>query len=83
VLKTEWEIAREREAIRYRAHFAVRLAVADGRLPRAKTQTCSGCGGVAHHYHHYVAYTPQHWLDVVPMCRSCHGKADHSGVLYE
>jgi hypothetical protein len=35
---------------------------------------CPDCGTPAVIYHHHRGYAPEHWLDVVAMCQSCHGK---------
>ncbi len=57
---------------RRRARSAVGLAVASGRLPRANTQPCTDCKGVASEYDHYLGYEREHWLSVEPVCRLCH-----------
>ena len=53
-----------------KAHDAVKRAVKTGKLPRASSLTCK-CGKAATEYHH-ENYEREHWLDVVPLCRSCH-----------
>ena len=55
------------------ANQKVRQAVVMGQLPKIKTLTCVDCGAQAAHYHHHNGYEPEHWLDVVPLCRTCHG----------
>jgi hypothetical protein len=49
-------------------HFAIKM----GQLPKAKDQQCSYCVEPAIEYHHHLGYEPQHWLDVVPVCKQCH-----------
>ncbi len=60
---------------RFKARWKVNNAVRDGKLPRIKTLLCA-CGKQAQQYHHHNGYAPEHALDVVPMCRPCHRKAD-------
>lgn len=57
----------------------VNRKVAAGELPAPKTLTCQKCGKQAQDYHH-PSYERQHWLFVVPLCRSCH-KLIHTGTL--
>ena len=64
---------RIRHPDRERARQAVREAIKSGRLPRSDTLQCS-CGEPAKHHHHHKGYEPTYWLDVVPVCRSCHNK---------
>lgn len=54
------------------AHSAVYRAVRDGRLPHASDLACNQCGNQALDYHHHNGYSREHWLDVIPLCRSCH-----------
>jgi len=56
-----------------RAHRAVSNAVNEGKLPHISTRQCNKCGGQAVDYHHH-SYEPECWLDVEPLCRSCHLK---------
>ncbi len=51
---------------------ALRKAVITGELPNIKTQICVDCGEPADDYHHHNGYEPEHWLDVIPLCRTCH-----------
>jgi len=55
-----------------KAHKAVSHAIENGMLPKAQSLVCSRCGKKAHQYHHHLGYEPEHWLDVIPACRSCH-----------
>lgn len=54
-----------------KARSAVSKAIKIGKLPRPDTLKCS-CGEKAKQYHHHKGYAPEHWLDVVPICRKCH-----------
>lgn len=56
-----------------KAQIAVSNAKRDGRL--VKPGSCEHCGTSekkiqAHHW----SYEPEHWLDVIWLCTSCHGK---------
>lgn len=53
------------------ARRSVRSAVAQGKLPSISSCVCADCGAPAAEYHH-KSYDQEHWLDVVPLCRSCH-----------
>lgn len=55
------------------AQVTVNDAIRKGQLPRLDTLQCS-CGSQAKHYHHNKGYAPEHWLDVIPVCRKCHLK---------
>jgi len=57
-----------------RAKNAVNNAIRDGRLPRPDTRRCHCCPNPAQQYHHWYGYKPEHWLDVVPVCKKCHSK---------
>jgi len=54
-----------------KATRAVNHAIRDGIIPRPDTLKCS-CGEPAKQYHHHFGYTPEHWLDVIPVCLNCH-----------
>lgn len=56
---------------RIAARHAVRQAIKDGQLPHPDSLQCS-CGEPAKQYHHHKGYAPEHWLDVIPVCRKCH-----------
>lgn len=59
-----------------RARSAVRQAVLAGELPHISTQECVKCGKQAQEWHHTKDYAPDNWLEVEPMCRSCHRKIE-------
>lgn len=56
------------------ARYQVKLALLDGRL--RKPATCSECGDAAEYIeaHHHNGYDQDHWLDVLWLCKRCHGK---------
>lgn len=55
------------------ARHAVFYAVKTGKMLPASAQKCEDCGSEAEHLHH-ESYSPEHLLDVVPLCTTCHGK---------
>lgn len=67
---------RQRPDVRQRdsANRAVLRAIKRGLTPHATKRKCADCGNQASQHHHHNGYEPKHWLDVVPICRSCHGK---------
>lgn len=56
------------------ARWQVKLALLEGRL--VKPKTCSECGleKVFIEAHHHNGHDEAHWLDVVWLCKGCHGK---------
>lgn len=60
---------------RYAATNAVWSAILTGKLPKASEHPCANpkCTNHANQYHH-ASYEPEHWLDVIPLCVSCHVK---------
>jgi len=58
------------------AQIAARVTVANairlGKIPSASALPCVQCGGNAQEYHHYLGYSKEHRLDVIPVCRKCH-----------
>ncbi len=59
---------------RWKAMNAVNHAVRGGKLPPVKTLKCHLCFNLAEQYHHYLSYKPQHWLNILPVCKKCHRK---------
>ena len=55
------------------ARKAVFDAIQRGDLPTLESQSCA-CGALAESYHHHKGYGRQHYLDVIPLCWSCHYK---------
>ena len=66
---------------RHIARLQVKYAIIRGNLLPIGDQLCLYCQQPAHEYHHYLGYDQEHWLDVVPTCRSCHRRIDR-GVSY-
>lgn len=62
----------EEKSLQRKAHAAISYAVSKGRLNRAATFLCVSCNNQAHEWHHHLGYQPEHWLDVIPLCLSCH-----------
>lgn len=56
------------------ASSAISYEVKKGRMTRAADLPCRDCGGNADEYHHHLGYSRGHWLDAVPLCKSCHVK---------
>lgn len=65
--KAQW---RKNNPEHNKAGRVVQNAVKYGRLPAVNFLKCS-CGQQAKHYHHH-SYAPEHWLDVIPVCYTCH-----------
>lgn len=57
-----------------KAGDAVNHAIRDGKLISPKFLLCHYCPKPAQQYHHWHGYEPEHWLDIVPACKSCHVK---------
>jgi len=54
------------------AKNAVYLAIKQGNLTPANILSCHYCDQPAKEYHHWHGYEPEHWLDVIPVCKKCH-----------
>ena len=68
--------AKARNPQRVKAHGAVNQAIARGDIPPAYSVVCESCQEAqAKHYHHHLGYAQEHWMDVVALCTTCHGKA--------
>ena len=63
---------RSKYPIQYKANGAVNRALKDGDLIRPSS--CSCCGKICVPDGHHWSYDEKHWLDVIWLCRSCHGK---------
>lgn len=61
------------------AQQAVRIEVRKGNMPKASECVCKACGSQASQYHH-SSYESEDWLNVVPLCNSCHVRV-HRGTL--
>lgn len=56
-----------------KAGKAVEYAIRQGHLLHPSDCLCAICSSRnAEHYHHYMGYEKDHWLDVMPVCISCH-----------
>ncbi len=53
------------------AHRAIQSAIEAGHMKSASSLKCADCGDDARDYHH-ESYEEEKWLDVEPLCRSCH-----------
>ena len=62
----------ERETAKERLRYAIK----SGKIPRATALECANCGLPADDYHHHHGYSPEHALDVIPLCTKCHAQAD-------
>ncbi|MCA9732652.1 hypothetical protein KC799_11015 [candidate division KSB1 bacterium] len=71
-------IMRAKDPNHDRARSAVRQAVLAGELQHVSTQDCVKCGKQAQEWHHTKGYAPKNWLDVEPICRSCHRKLERA-----
>lgn len=78
---------RQLRATQADANLAVARAIIDGDLP-ARPATCSICGAAGRAsaraawsivYHHH-SYELEHHLDVIAVCRECHGRI-HEGQM--
>ena len=66
---------KKRHPDREKARNAIQKLFVAGKLPRAKTLKCIDCGAQAKEYHHYLGYSEEHRLDVIPLCKQCHTAA--------
>lgn len=60
-----------RNKYRYKAYAAIQKAIKEGRLKPVSAHQCVVCRKQAEFYHHH-SYEKPFWLDVIPLCRSCH-----------
>ena len=64
------------------ARAAVYRATTSFRFPPANTLVCEVCGeALAAHWHHHLGYEREHWLDVIAVCKECHGAAHRQGAI--
>ena len=54
------------------ASSAISYEIKRGRMIHATQLPCRDCGKSAQEYHHHLGYVKSHWLDVIPLCKSCH-----------
>ena len=62
---------RKRQPAKAAARSAVSAAISSGQMAPASACECNDCRAPAVDLHHH-SYEQEHWLDVVPLCRSCH-----------
>lgn len=63
----------DRNQDKRRAQYTCKNAVRDGKL--VKSESCEHCGTSEKQIQgHHWSYLPEHWLDVIWLCTSCHGK---------
>lgn len=62
-----------------KARNAVNKAVKIGKLPHPNNCVCK-CGERAKQYHHYLGYISKYQLDVIPICKKCHGEIDRKSA---
>ena len=56
---------------KFQAIQAVRSAIDHFRLKPVSDCLCAKCGMTAKEYHHW-SYNPEHWTNVIPLCKVCH-----------
>ena len=61
---------------RRKARIILGNSIRDGKLKPAREFQCSNCNNSAKEYHHHNGYAPEHALDVIPLCRECHGQTN-------
>ena len=54
-------------------HSLISNAIQNGKIQKPSFYKCI-CGKQAEQYHHHKGYEPEHWLDVIPVCKKCHYK---------
>lgn len=62
---------------RNRARQAIRAKWRFGKIPHARELKCDHCNKQAQEYHHHKGHEEEFKLDVIPLCKPCHVKADH------
>ena len=68
---------------KYAAHKAVTIAIKRGELAPAAACQCMDCNATPAQTLHHHSYHPDHWLDVIPLCRSCHGIRHSQPELFQ
>ena len=75
-----------RDGDRKQARQRINVEVRTGHRPHPNTLPCVDCGhvwtpGKRHHeYDHYLGYTADHHLDVMPRCTKCHAKREGKAI---
>ena len=66
--------SRQREnRVQANAKNAVYRAIKRQEMAPPSACICADCGRTTAQVLHHHSYDCEHWLDVVPLCRSCHG----------
>jgi len=71
-----------RDGDKKQARHRVNVEVRTGRRPPPNALACADCGHMwapgerRHEYDHHLGYSPDHHLDVQPVCTRCHAKRD-------
>lgn len=66
---------RHREPEKYKARYLVTSAVQCGRFPPASGMVCEHCQEAqAAEWHHHKGYSEEFAMDVIALCKECHGK---------
>lgn len=68
-IKLKWALLNQHKT---KAKHAANRAVRDGKLQ--KKTVCEHCNLEKKLQKHHWSYEEQHWLDVIWLCTSCHGK---------
>lgn len=70
----------DKHPVQLDAKRAVRAAIRRGILPNRSEHKCANpdCNKRAEQYHHW-SYEKEHWLSVIPLCKSCHSRL-HGGA---
>ena len=74
---------REKNREKVLAHRAVFLEINAGRMAPASACECADCGVSPAQTLHHHSYEPEHRLDVVPLCRSCHSTRHANPQLFQ
>ena len=69
-----------RDGDKLQARHLVNIEVKRGRRPSPNDLPCAQCGHTGsdrrHEYHHHNGYSAAHHYDVIPLCSTCHHKAE-------
>src|SRR5262245_35019526 len=69
----------QRDRARWAAAAAIHQAIKAAKIPKAAALKCRCCSGQAAEYHHHNGYSEAHWLDVIPLCVTCHRRIELAG----
>lgn len=74
---TQKRMWKNRDRQKYLARTYLNKRIYRGQFPPARNFECKICGGQATEYHHYMGYKRENWMNVLPLCKSCH-QGEHS-----